>query len=173
MTAATVASDLRLNNKTNSQLKKRKRRARQILTVYSGLMGSGKTTAARKLKQQNVTAWLLGRDDIRTAIFRQADQIAAEEEIVTDILLHLARLGLCMGYDIIVDDINIFPEEKRRWNALADELGVKMRWQYMMTDIDECIRRDAQRPSPVGQALIHEYAAAAGLEARGSNKHAM
>lgn len=133
------------------------------LTVYSGLMGSGKTTAARNSKEQNKTAWLISRDDFRNAMFQGPDQFPQEEEVITTILLQLARLGLGMGYDVIVDDVNIFPEEKCRWNTLAKELNVPIHWHSMATDLEECIRRDSLRPKSVGRATIEEYALAAGL----------
>jgi predicted kinase len=163
MAATAVAKVVRPGLEVQCTRKQHASKRHRTLTVFSGLMGSGKTTAARKLKENNSTAWLISRDDIRNALFCGADLFPDEEETITTILLNLASLGLEMNHDVIIDDVNIFPDEKVRWHALAAELGVKIRWRCMTTDIEECVRRDALRPKPVGRSVIEQYAAAAGL----------
>ena len=133
------------------------------LTAFSGLIGSGKTTAAHKLKEQKPTAWLISRDEIRRSVFSGPGLFSEEEDTITAIMLCLGKLGLMAGFDVIIDDLNIFPDEKQRWNALATELGVPIRWRCIVTDVEECVRRDATRPHPVGREVIEQYAAAAGL----------
>jgi predicted kinase len=162
MAATAIASELRPQPKPRSKREERVHGTGK-LTVFSGLMGSGKTTAALRLREQNEAAWLIGRDSIRDAIFAKTDLFCEQEEVITAIMLHIAKLGLSMGHDVIVDDLNLFMDEKLRWNMLARELGVRIRWKHMSTDVDECIRRDAKRVRSVGRVVIEEYAAAAGI----------
>jgi predicted kinase len=134
-----------------------------ILTVFSGLMGSGKSTSARELKQQRRTAWLIARDQFRDSVFGAPDLFGAEEEAISEAMVALARLAISFGHDVIVDDLNIFPEDRQRWVALAQEMKVEIEWRNMTTPLEECIRRDSLRAAPVGRAVIEAYANAAGL----------
>jgi len=133
------------------------------LIVFSGLMGSGKSTSARELKQQLKSAWLIARDQFRDSVLGGADVLGNQEATITQAMLVLAKLALSLGHDVIIDDLNLFPEDKERWFTLARRMGIDIEWRTMTTPVEECIRRDSLRPAPVGRGVIEAYARAADL----------
>jgi predicted kinase len=114
------------------------------LLITRGLPASGKTTFARKLQPRVVR---VNRDDLRLMLhgrrlFTQTaeGQVSAVQRAAVEALLRAKA-------DVIVDDTNLRTRTVREWAELAARLDATFE-VHDFTDVplDECLRRDADRP---------------------------
>lgn len=124
------------------------------LIVTRGLPASGKTTFARRLQPSVVR---VNRDDLRrmlhgARLFTQwaEGQVTAAQRAQVEALLRA-------GVDVCVDDTNLRARTMKEWAHLAARHGAVLE-VHDFTDVplEECIRRDAQRPEEerVGEEAI-------------------
>lgn len=123
-----------------------------VLTVLSGLPGAGKTTYARAYVA-TTGAVLVGRDELRAAL------VSLDcEGTITALMCDLARAILRTGRSVIVDAWNLHPADRTAWQLLAAETEARLAWVHLTTPVDECVRRDATRPAPNGEARVRSAA---------------
>lgn len=124
------------------------------LIITRGLPASGKTTFARKLQPWVVR---VNRDELRRMLhgdrlFTQwaEGQVTAVQRAQVETLLR-ARADVC------VDDTNLRSRTVREWAELAARLGATFEvHDFTDVPVDECVRRDAERPESerVGEDAI-------------------
>lgn len=139
---------------------KKKRKGKII--VFIGLPASGKSTEARiRLADGNVMR--VNRDEIRSMLFSRWK--GKKEQVVTDIEESAIASATALGFDVIIDDTNLHPGTRARWNALAKKLGVVLVEESFNTSLQECIDRDFMRSGKarVGRAVIERMALRYGL----------
>lgn len=131
-----------------------------VLWVPRGLPASGKTTWARErvASQPPGSIVRLNRDDLRVMMYGpdyRSPKYEAEERVTTVQQGSVVDL-LRGGTDVIVDDTNLRVKYVRALLALADRAGVKANVvdTFLEVDVDECVRRDADRARPVGEQVI-------------------
>lgn len=114
--------------------------------IMRGYSGSGKTTAARRIR--GGTAVIVSRDDIRYHAFgfRKTVLTPKEEQEVTKIQEALVRANLAAGRTVVIDDTNLRAKHARRWVDLAVELGAPYKVLDETADKDTCILRNLGRP---------------------------
>lgn len=122
---------------------------RPTLIVLSGYSGSGKTTKAKELCKAH-NAYHLQSDDFHHFYRPGMD--------VTGLLIALAKSLLMANIDVVVDAVNKHPDDAIRWTFMADSYSVNLGLIDMYVPIEECIRRDALRPNPVGRDAILKQA---------------
>jgi predicted kinase len=114
------------------------------LLITRGLPASGKTTFARKLQPRVVR---VNRDDLRLMLhgrrlFTQTaeGQVSAVQRASVEALLRAKA-------DVIVDDTNLRTRTVREWAEMAARFDATFE-VHDFTDVplDECLRRDADRP---------------------------
>jgi predicted kinase len=123
-----------------------------VITMISGLSGSGKTTMA--LKSGNMRFNL---DDIRRNLGMQNSWSKNLEAVAVEMLLSGIEAAVDAGQDVITDNTFLYA---RIPNMLRKRIGGRATFSTfrMDTDIEECIRRDALRPESVGEAVIRKQA---------------
>lgn len=128
------------------------------ITVFIGLPGCGKTTAASELMSKDGNIMRVNRDDIRRMLF--AHWKGKKEQIVTDIEKEAIRIATSAGYHVLIDDTNLNPSSRAKWKNLADELGVLLVEKSFDTSLEMCIARDSQRTgrARVGRGVIENMA---------------
>lgn len=97
--------------------------------------------------------------------------VPSREGVVSNIKLQTTLYAMKMGYDIVVDNMNLNPKEVKYWENVIDSHNnikvsdINSNWiQYkyeiefkdFFIPIEECIRRDACRPNPIGEKVIRE-----------------
>ena len=97
--------------------------------------------------------------------------VPSREDIVSSAKRNFALNGMLLGYDIVVDNMNLNPKEIKFWTDIvnthnsSDPRAVKpdvVRWEYeiefkdFFIPLEECIRRDAIRPNPIGEKVIRD-----------------
>jgi predicted kinase len=115
------------------------------LLITRGLPASGKTTFARKLQPGVVR---VNRDDLRRMLHGQRLFTQWAEGQVTHAQRATVEALLRARADVIVDDTNLRNKTVREWAELAARFSATFE-VHDFTDVplDECLRRDADRPA--------------------------
>ena len=99
--------------------------------------------------------------------------VPSREDLVSNTKRSIAIDAIQKGYDIIVDNMNLNPKEVKFWQDIVDshnnyitDLNIIqpawIQWEYeiefkdFFIPLEECIRRDATRPNPIGEKVIRE-----------------
>lgn len=96
------------------------RRARPILFLMSGVVGSGKTTVARLLARRYRAA-LVRTDDIRVYLKKYSDK----RPYIKPMAREVAKLLLAGGINVVCD-ADVLPAEQVRLRKLAKQGGVRV-----------------------------------------------
>jgi predicted kinase len=117
------------------------------LLITRGLPASGKTTFARKLQPRVVR---VNRDDLRLMLHGRRLFTETAEGQVTTVQRMTVEALLAQRADVIVDDTNLRGSTVREWALLAARFRATFE-VHDLTEVplDECLRRDAARPSEV------------------------
>lgn len=127
-----------------------------------GIPGSGKTTLAQVMVRY-MNAVIIGRDPLREKLFGyrpdnlqayyDLDNYSENEKLVTDFQDVMIKRALEIGKDVIVDNTHL---ELKIINQLK-KYGVPIKFIPVDVDLEEAIKRDALRPSPVGSEVITRF----------------
>jgi len=107
-----------------------------------GLARSGKSTWIEKNKGN---AFILEPDWIRRNIFGHSFFKPAEQFIwaLNDSFLSM----LCsQKKDVIIDATNLTPSIRRRYSSIAKEYGYKIRYVWIKTSLETCLKRNRLCP---------------------------
>lgn len=130
---------------------------RPTLTITRGLPGSGKSTAARRRRDQlraaGQRAAVVSRDPLRDQLGLVYGDTAGEKH-VTAVRDAQVNAMLRAGMNVIVDEMNLAAQYVRHWMETAVRAGALFS-VIDLTDVDVelCVRRDALRPEPMPGAV--------------------
>lgn len=116
-----------------------------------GIQAAGKTTLARSWQQRYPNVARVNRDDLRSMLFGESYRRSQEHAVVAAEKA-CAEAVSNEGYNVVIDDTNLTGSSM--WRDLASKLGVKHTVRNLKVSVGEAIRRDAQRPKPVGPKAI-------------------
>lgn len=146
--------------------------ARSFPTVHvmTGLPASGKSTAAYKLlAEAGGRMRRVNLDDLRAMLDRpgtlgRAVWSNAHEQTALAVQDAAVREAVIAGFDVVVDNTHLTPHIPGRVKDAAGALAQFVVHDLTDVPLEECVRRDAARPEPVGAdviALLAEQHAAA------------
>lgn len=142
------------------------------LILTRGIQGSGKSTWARQWVEEDPEHRIrINNDDIRNMLGPY--WIPAREDLVSNTKRNIAHNAIQYGYDIVVDNMNLNPKEVKFWQDLVNLHNKHITdpdiitpdwvpWKYeiefkdFFIPLEECIRRDAMRPHPIGEKIIRD-----------------
>ena len=132
------------------------------LILTRGIQGSGKSTWARQWVEKDPENRVrINNDDIRNMLGKY--WVTSRENLVSSIKNNMAEEAINRGYDIVVDNMNLNPREVKLWEKVVelnneDPDGYKYEIEFkdFFIPLEECIRRDAMRPNPIGEKVIRE-----------------
>lgn len=84
------------------------------------------------------------------------------EKLVTEAKANMITFALITGYDVVVDNMNLNPKEDMWIRTLCTNIekdkGIHIDIEYkdFFIPVEECIRRDAMRPNPIGEKVIKD-----------------
>ena len=89
--------------------------------------------------------------------------VTSRENLVSSIKKNMAEEAINRGYDIVVDNMNLNPKEVLFWKDMVktanmdpDGYQYEIEFKDFFIPLEECIRRDAARPNPIGEKVIRE-----------------
>lgn len=118
--------------------------------MLKGLPASGKSKWAKEQCSADVVR--VNKDDIRAMMGGEFTK--GKENIVLITRDQLVRESLAQNKTIIVDDTDFAPIHEETLGGIAKEYDAEFEVRYFDVQVDECIKRDAKRASPVGRAVI-------------------
>lgn len=131
------------------------------LIICRGIQGSGKTTFAKKFIHDNGSdKWVrINNDDIRNML---GDYwIPDRESFVAYIYNKTIQRALCLGYNIIIDNMNLNPKTIGNIEKTIldyNENFVKYHYDIEFKDffipLEECIANDLKRGGTIGAKVI-------------------
>ncbi len=132
------------------------------LILTRGIQGSGKTTWARQwIEEDPKNRVRINNDDIRNMLGKY--WVVEREPLVSEMKQYLTQAAMDRGYDIVIDNMNLNPKEVKFWEKVVelnneDPDGYKYEIEFkdFFISLEECIRRDAMRPNPIGEKVIRE-----------------
>ncbi|WP_045742402.1 AAA family ATPase [Actinoplanes rectilineatus] len=114
------------------------------LLITRGLPASGKTTFARKLQPDVLR---VNRDDLRRMLHGRRLFTQAAEAQVTHAQRSSVEALLRAHASVIVDDTNLRAKTVREWAEMAARFNASFEvHDFTDVPVDECVRRDAERP---------------------------
>lgn len=125
----------------------------QKIIFLSGLPGSGKTKFAIEYCLENSNIIRLNKDDIRKEL---GDEPFSKkfENLVLSTQRNRGIEYLNEGFNIIIDDTNFHPKHKLFWKDIATTFNINFEERFIDIPLEECIKRDQERNSPVGEKVI-------------------
>lgn len=132
------------------------------LTMMSGLPGSGKSTLARKQVVVSGNQARINRDDLRAMLYDSV-WTGRRESIVVDCEKAIAEVLLKHEVSPIIDDTNLSPKHRDIWSGFSKKHDIAFEAQKLDVPLEECHKRDASRPKPVGEVIINRLALQAGM----------
>lgn len=134
------------------------------LILTRGIQGSGKSTWARKwVEEDSINRVRINNDDIRNMLGKY--WVTEREPLVSEIKQNIVTNAMSRGYDIVVDNMNLNPKEVKFWQDIVkqnNEVNPISKYPYeiefkdFFIPLEECIRRDAMRPNPIGEKVIRD-----------------
>ena len=123
-----------------------------------GLPASGKTTWSKDFCEKN-SQWIrVSRDDLRS--MRGKYWIPKQESLITLLEYNCILIALQQGYNVVVDATNL---NKSRLTSLKKSIStifpdVIYESKFFDISVEECIKRDLNRPLSVGEDVIKNMA---------------
>ena len=132
------------------------------LILTRGIQGSGKSTWARAWVTEDPEHRVrINNDDIRNML--GVYWVTSRENLVSSIKKNMAEEAINRGYDIVVDNMNLNAKEILFWKDMVktanmdpDGYQYEIEFKDFFIPLEECIRRDAARPNPIGEKVIRE-----------------
>lgn len=140
------------------------------LTILRGLQGCGKSSKAEALvKTSKGRTKRVERDCLRQML-DFGEFSPKNEKTVTRVQEAIIALLLDEGFDVVSSDTNLNPKTHERLRRLGLDRGASVSTDntLMGVPVEECIKRDLQRPRSVGERVIrqtyHRYRALFGID---------
>lgn len=131
------------------------------LIICRGIQGSGKSTWAKQWCHEDPEHRIrFNNDDIRNML---GDYwVPNREKVVTATYNTVLAYGMEKGYNIVVDNMNLNSKTCAELEKMVKDFNENYTydWKYeveykdFFIPVDECIRRDAMRPNPIGEKVI-------------------
>ena len=127
--------------------------AEHKIILTRGIQGSGKSTWAKKwCEEEPLKRIRWNNDDFRRMMGKY--RVSQREGMVTAMREAFLKAAMLRGYDIVVDNMNLYPKEEAYFRAIIDKFNSSNLLDYTyelefkdFLDItpEECIERDAKR----------------------------
>ena len=144
-----------LEKKYGNNMKTRK------IVLCRGIQGSGKTFFAKKWTLEDPDHRVrFNNDDIRNMLGQY--WVPSREGLVTGMKLDFLNQAMDAGFDIIIDNMNLSPKEVNFYKTYVESFNKNNKFNYeiefkdFFIPVEECIKRDAMRPNPIGEKVIRQ-----------------
>ena len=126
------------------------------LVVMVGLPGSGKSTIAKQLAEDNPNTYIFSSDAYREKLCGDEND-QSNNDLVFRTLHKDLRESLLVGKNCIIDATNVTLKDRRRILDNIKDLAIEKIAYFVDTPHDECWERDKARDRSVGFGVIHKF----------------
>jgi predicted kinase len=128
--------------------------------IYKGLPASGKSTAAKIVIDKNPGKYKrVNKDDLRLML-DASKWSKTNEKFILRVRDNIIIEALNDGKHVIIDDTNLHPKHEEGIRQLVknynseNNSNTQVMVKFFDVNVDECIKRDLQRPKSVGSKVI-------------------
>lgn len=126
------------------------------MILTKGLPASGKTTWAKEKQDQYPGLFKrINKDDLRSML-DNGKWSASNEKFILQTRDALILSALEAGKNVIVDDTNLHEKHQNHIKELVKGKAIVEIQDFTSTPLEECIKRDLQRPHSVGEKVIRD-----------------
>ena len=136
------------------------------IILCRGIPGSGKTTWSKQWVLEDPEHRVrFNNDDIRNMLGKY--WVPSREDLVRDLLNTFLWGAMSCGYDIVIDNMNLNPNELEYYNKALDYQNnpkvevpdvdrpkYDLEFKDFFIPLQDCIERDSKRPNPIGETVI-------------------
>ena len=124
------------------------------VTLTKGLPGSGKSTWAKQIIDENPSFFKrINKDDLR-AMLDNGKFSSSNEKFILKVRDSLILMALEDGKHVIIDDTNLHPKHVERIKELINGKARLVIKDFTDVPLDVCIERDLKRTNSVGEKVI-------------------
>lgn len=123
--------------------------------LLRGLPASGKSTYSKELVSKDHNWVRVNKDDLR-AMMNNGEFSGKLEKQVIRTEREIAENALKLGKNVVIDDTNFNPTHEEYFRQLAKTYKAEFEVKFFDTPLEECIKRDNERPDGVGEAVIRK-----------------
>lgn len=124
--------------------------------ILKGLPGSGKSTYARTLIEKHPNQYKrINNDDLRSML-DNSQWSRDNEKLILKVRDQLILMALESGKHVVVDNTNLASKHETHIRELVKGKAEVVIQDFTALPIEECIRRDLQRPHSVGEKVIRD-----------------
>lgn len=132
------------------------------LIICRGIQGSGKSTWAKEwAKEDPKTRIRFNWDDMRNMMGEYWVPERENTGIMKTLRTSFLNEMMQKGWDIVIDNMNLNPKDwefyegvVKSFNENYSDIKYEIEYKDFFTPVEECIRRDAMRPNPIGEQVI-------------------
>lgn len=123
------------------------------IIILRGIQGSGKTTYAKQWVNEDPEHRVrFNYDDLRNMLGKY--WIPSREKLLKEIKGDFMLAAMELGYDIIIDNMNLNPKELKFYQSVIQETKYIIEFKDFFLHLEECIKRDKLRENPIGESII-------------------
>ena len=128
------------------------------IILCRGIQGSGKSTWAKQWVLEDPEHRVrFNNDDIRNMLGKY--WVPSREKIVTEIKKDFMINAMELGYDIVIDNMNLNSNEVTYYKDLAASTSrlispYVVEFKDFFIPLEVCIERDSKRENPIGEEII-------------------
>lgn len=128
------------------------------IILCRGIQGSGKSTWAKQWVLEDPEHRVrFNNDDIRNMLGKY--WVPSRERIVTEIKKDFMINAMELGYDIVIDNMNLNSNEVTYYKDLATSTSrlispYVVEFKDFFIPLEVCIERDSKRENPIGEEII-------------------
>lgn len=123
------------------------------LLILRGISGSGKSTVAQKIQNQNANTVVVSRDFLRLGLYNREYGPPIDEDFITVIEDKIIAQALGCGISVISDNTNLTPRIIKHHIRRAYTYGVDIVLQEVECSLDLAKFNNAQRGSKGGRLV--------------------
>lgn len=131
------------------------------IILCRGIQGSGKTTWAKQWVLEDPEHRVrFNNDDIRNMLGKY--WVPSRESLVSKMRSGFLIRAVDFGYDIVIDNMNLNPNEVSFYEEFIDSNNrgggtqYELEFKDFFTPLQDCIKRDSKRPNPIGEEVIRK-----------------
>lgn len=132
---------------------------KQQVIILKGLPAAGKSFWAKEIMDANPNKYKRVNKDLLREMIDSNKYSKDNEKFILTIRDNLILQYIEAGYDVIVDDTNLAEKHIIRIKQLVgNKAEVVINDKFLNIPVDECVKRDMERPNPIGEDVIrHMY----------------